>query len=369
MMKKSLAFTVLLMMALSVMFVFAACGEDIPEEDQAAEDVTVEGDDASGEAETVEPVVWKIESAYGSGDQSMDIQMPMLKEVIEEVTDGLVTVEIYEPDSICSAADIPMAVINGTLQGGLSSPNDTCSIVEAAYCETTPPFFFTTKEQQYDCLYNAGWVDFLRKAYYEKGLIYGGFAPQGDQAFFSTFSMLSMEDMSGHVLRALASQADFLTACGASTVTMSGSDIYMGFQLGTIEGTLYGMCDMYGMGWYEVIDYCVPCVNAGSPCNFIFNIDAWEALPEDMQTELYEAIQNMYYDLYAESEALQQVALDACAEYDVVVQEISEEEVARFVEVGMEQMEGWKEKYPEAAEGFDIILNWKANDMEQSAAQ
>jgi len=350
--KKRMKKYLVCMFALVSLFALAGCGGN---------DASDPGATSSGE--TMEPVVWKIESAYGTGDQCMDIQMPMLKKVIEETTGGLVTVEMYEPDSICTAADIPMAVINGTLQGGLSSPNDTCAIVDAAYSETTPPFFFTSKEQQYDCLYNAGWVDFLREAYYEKGIIYGGFAPQGDQAFLSTFSMMSIDDMNGHVLRALASQADFLTSCGASTVTMSGSDIYMGFQLGTIEGTLFGMCDMYGMGWYEVISHCVPCVNAGSPCNFIFNKAAWEALPEDMQADLYEAIQNMYFDLYAESEKLQQVALDACAEHNVVVQDVPQEEVARFVEVGMELMETWKEKYPGAAKGFDIILDWEKENL------
>ena len=352
-MKKLLA----LSLVLAATLVLSACGNTAGSPDNGNE---IEG--------TMKPVVWKIESAYGTGDQCMDIQLPMLKKVIEETTGGLVTVEMYEPDTICAPADIPMAVVNGTLQGAISSPNDTCAIVEAAYCETTPPFFFTSKDQQYDCLYNAGWVDFLREAYYEKGIIYGGFAPQGDQAFLSTFSMLSLDDLRGHVVRALASQSDFMKACGASPVTMSGGDIYMGFQLGTIEGTLYGMCDMYGMGWYEVISHCVPCVNAGSPCNFIFNKDAWEALPEQMQADLYQAIQDMYYDLYAESEKLQQVALDACAEHNVVVQDVPDEEVARFTEIGMEMMEGWKEKYPEAAEGFDIILEWEKEHLAEMAA-
>lgn len=351
-MKNAKKFLALALVLISI-FAMSGCGSQTEEQNP----------------ETMEPVVWKIESAYGTGDQCMDIQLPMLKKVIEETTNGLVTVEMYEPDTICAPADIPMAVINGTLQGAISSPNDTCAIVEAAYCETTPPFFFTSKDQLYDCLYNAGWVDFLRDSYYEKGIIYGGFAPQGDQAFLSTFSMLSLDDLKGHIVRALASQTDFMKACGAAPVTMSGGDIYMGFQLGTIEGTLYGMCDMYGMGWYEVISHCVPCVNAGSPCNFIFNKAAWEALPEQMQADLYQAIQDMYYDLYAESEKLQQVALDACAEYGVVVQDVPDAEVARFTEIGMELMEGWKEKYPEAAKGFDIILDWEEAHLAEIAAK
>lgn len=124
-MKKLLA----LSLVLAATLVLSACGNTAGSPDNGNE---IEG--------TMKPVVWKIESAYGTGDQCMDIQLPMLKKVIEETTGGLVTVEMYEPDTICAPADIPMAVVNGTLQGAISSSNDTCAIVEAAYCETTPRF-------------------------------------------------------------------------------------------------------------------------------------------------------------------------------------------------------------------------------------
>lgn len=50
----------------------------------------------------------------------------------------------------------------------------------------------------------------------------------------------------------------------------------------------------------------------------------------------------------------------------MVVQDVPQEEVARFVEVGMELMEGWKTKYPGAAEGFDIILNWEKEHLAEA---
>lgn len=63
-MKKLLA----LSLVLAATLVLSACGNTAGSPDNGNE---IEG--------TMKPVVWKIESAYGTGDQCMDIQLPMLK--------------------------------------------------------------------------------------------------------------------------------------------------------------------------------------------------------------------------------------------------------------------------------------------------
>ena len=308
--------------------------------------------------EAAAPAIWRIVAAYGPGDQCWDVQMPMLKELIERVTKGAVKVEMYEPDTLCAAADIPDAVANGTIQGAISSPNYNCQLVQAAYCETVPPFFVNTKEEMYDCFYNAGLDDFLYKHYYEAGLIYGGYAPAGSQALFTTFKVEKVDDLKGHIILATSSNNDFYVACGASTATMAGGDIYMALKLGTIEGTQYSLPELVTMGFREVVKYCIPCVMAGSPQDFIFNIKAWEALPKETQGELRKALHEFFWTLYAASEKLEASVYDESTKYGVEFIELTEEQKAGFINVGKKLLVDMQDKYPSVAEGFKLVLDW-----------
>ena len=341
-----------LALALSMVCSLAACGGN-------GSGTSSDGSASSGfSSEEITPVVWKIEAAYGPGDQCWDVQMPMLKALIEKVTEGRVVVELYEPDTLCSAADIPASVANGTIQGAISSPNYNCQFVSAAYCETVPPFFFNTKEETYDCFYEAGLNDFLREEYYKAGLIYGGYAPCGSQSLVTTFKGETVEDLTGHIAPATSSNNDFYVACGASTVTMSGSDIYMALKLGSIAGTQYSLPELVTMGFCEVVKYCIPCVMAGSPQDFIFNIDAWEALPEDIQQNLYTALQEFFWDLYAASEKAEETVYDDASEYGVEFVELTDEAKAGFISKGNQVLGDMQAKYPDISDGFQLILDW-----------
>jgi TRAP-type C4-dicarboxylate transport system substrate-binding protein len=335
-------------LAMTICLVLVGCG-------------TQTGEAPAQDDQEIEPVVWKIASAYGPGDQCWDIQMPMLKECIETVTKGMVIVEMYEPDSICSAGDMPTSVINGTLDGALSAPNDTCQIVEAAYCESGIPFYWGDKHDTYECLYSAGLADFLREEYRKAGLIYGGFAPSGNYSLQTTFSVQKASDFVGRKIRATGNYGEFTKQLGGSAVAMSGGDIYMALKLGTIEGTFFGLADIDGMGWKEVVNYCVPCVSAGAPCNFIFNIGSWGSLPEDIQSDLKIALEELFLDLFAESEKLETAAILASKECGVVFQDIPEENLPEFQQAASKMAEILAEKYPASAKGFQIIEEWKAS--------
>lgn len=325
----------------------------------ACDETTPENENSSAQ----EPIVWKMESAFGSGDIAWDVQMPMIKEVIETVTEGKVTVEMYEPDTLCAGDDIPLAVKNGTLDAGLTSAATTCSIVPQAYAETLPPFFTMTKEESYDIHYNTELYDYLYNAYADAGLIYAAYIPAGSLMLASTFEITEPDDFKGHIVRAVGANADYFDLCGASTTFISGGDLYMALKLGTIEATNWDLGGLMNMGFNEVCSYCIPCYNAGGFCCMVINPDSFAALDEQMQQDLIDALRELFWDLYAESEKLETEALKAAPDAGVTITELTEEQQKTFLNIGITYIDQMKERYPDAAEGFQMVLDWKTEAL------
>lgn len=318
------------------------------------------GSSQSGSSSVTEPVVWKIGSAFGPGDQCWDIQMPMLKETIERVTNGLVTVEMYEPDTICPGTDIQLAVQNGTLEGGLTAPANTCSIVPAAYAECLPVFYSMTEEDTYAAYYESGLYEYLYDGYYDSGLIYGGYAPNGSMMLATKFEVRKPDDLAGHIIRVPASLASYFELCGASTTFIPGGDLYMALKLGTIDGTNFSLPELVSMGLGEVANNCIPCMLKGGYGSIIFNPDAFEALPEDIQVALKDALKNeIYWGFCEEAAKLEESVYSEGEAMGVTFTYLTEEEEAAFSEKIISFLEESKETYPEATEGFQILIDWK----------
>ena len=317
------------------------------------------GDTAGSEGEVF---TYKIQCAYPQGDTSWDLHLPMITEAITEATNGQIQFEIYAPGSICEPAQAPASVAKGILDAALSAPNDTAQIVPAAYAEQGIPFYWGTTDEIYDCLYNAGLLDFLREEYAKAGIYYGMWDPEGDYALMTDFPINSADDLKGKKIRASTSYASLMELLGASPVVMSGGDIYMGMKLGTIDGYIYSMADLEGLALKEVTtNVMVPAGCAGAPCNIIFNLEKWESMPQELQDTANQAMEDVYFEVTAAAAERDQEARAAAEEYGVVWTEVSEENMQSFYEAGNQVLEDLAARYPDAAPGFEIIKEWHAN--------
>ena len=87
--------SVLLIVSLIGAFVLTGCGNSNNDGGDSAGDKTYE---------------WKLQSSYGPGDQTWDIQMPMIVEAIEKATDGKVKITTFQPSAICEPEQAPQSV-------------------------------------------------------------------------------------------------------------------------------------------------------------------------------------------------------------------------------------------------------------------
>lgn len=339
-------FSVLLVFVL-IVIIFAGCGGQKTTADQPADKPAEKN------------YVWKLQCAYPPGDQTYDVQMPMIVKAIEEATNGRITFETYVPGAICEPEQAPISVANGLLECAISAPGDCGQFVPAAYAEQGIPFFWEDGQDVYDTFYKYGMLEFLRNEYDKAGLYFGMYVPNGAYSLMTTFPVNSAADLKGKKIRASSSYGEFVKQMGASPVVMSGGDIYMGLKLGTIEGCIYTIGELNAGKLKEVVKHVMVQPGSGSaPVNFIISKKVWNDLPQDLKDAVNTAMQTAFMDIYEASIAVDKVAIDDAVKYGVNFIEVSPENIVAFWEAGIKTAEIIAEKYPAAVPGLEIIKKW-----------
>ena len=330
----------LLLALLLVMSMLAGCAKPAPEEEST--------------------FAWKLQSGYGPGDQTWDVQMPIIVDAIQTASNGRITIETFIPGAICEPEQAPISVANGLLECAISAPGDTGQFVPAAYAEQGIPFFWLNGQDVYDNFYDYGMLDFLRTEYAKAGLYYGMYVPNGAYGFMTTFPINSIDDLKGKKIRASSSYGEFVNQLGAAPVTMPGGDIYMGLKLGTIDGCVYTLGELGPGKLMEVAtDVMVQPAAGSAPVNFIIGQKAWDALPADLQEAVNMALQDSFMKIYDASVAVDVKSFEAAKAYGVTFTEVSPENMVAFYDAGLRTADFVIAKSPEAAQGIELIKTWK----------
>lgn len=315
-----------------------------------------ENEQATNEQTTYE---WKLQNTFGPGDQTYDVQMPMIVDAIQKATDNRIKITTYIPGAISEPEQVPESVAKGMIECAISSPGYCGQLIPAAYAEQGIPFYWESGQDVYDTFYDYGMLDYLRTEYDKVGLYFGMYVPNGAYSLMTTFPVNSTADLKGKKIRASSSYGEFVKQLGASPVTMSGGDIYMGLKLGTIDGCVYSISELESAKLKEVLsDIMVQPACGSAPVNFIISKKVWEELPADLQDAVNAALQEAFMPIYEASVALDDPAIAAAKEYGVHFNEVSAENMNAFWEAGIKTADYVVKNYPEAEAGIDIIKKW-----------
>jgi len=238
---------------------------------------------------------YKIRCSLGLPDQHfMTQQFKNWAGLIEEKTNGRVDVKIFYSGQLYKDVPVIEAIQVGAVEAGNIYSNFIETIVPEFGIFNLPLLYDTTAELEKIFDSRVGRI-LVNKAE-TKGLKILGrfFWPQEDIAFVSTKQIKVPEDLKGLKVRATASaQADWLKTLGAAPVYISGSEMYMGFQRGTLDAALSALAGTVQRKLYEVADYTTflgVCVTIAMPT---MNKKYFDKLPEDIQQAILEASAEM----------------------------------------------------------------------------
>ena len=226
---------------------------------------------------------WSMATPW-SGGHWLEVGAKGFAELVREYTDGRVDITVYQADTVGSALKVTETVRNGVAEVGHNWPSydygvDKTGVIFGGWAGGLNP-------QEYMMwLYNAGGAELWREWRLETSDVVA--IPCGvletEVFLHSHKAVRTLEDYQGMKVRTSGAWAEIASELGASTVTMSGSEVFNALERKIVDGIEWGGPGINSTaGFDKVAEYIItPGIHApGGAHECIFNRAAWDKLSD-----------------------------------------------------------------------------------------
>lgn len=317
---------------LAFVLILGACGG-------STDDSKVDTGDAGDAGDSVKMKIGSVDKP----DVAMGRAMDKFKELVEEKTDGSISVEVFPDSQLGGERDIIEGVQLGTIQGGPIG-----SAVMSNFAESfnlwSLPFVFPTREDSHRILdgdLGRQTLDDLE----EHGMYGFGFWESGIRNLTNDGGeIVSPDDLQGLKIRTMENeiQLDLWTALGASPTPMSFDELFSSLQQGVVDGQENPYSVIAESNFYEVQSYLTETEHLIGVNPFIVNKEWFDGLTEEQQTAIKEAeeeARQFQRDEKAKEDAAYKEDLQ---DKGMTVTELSEDERQAWVDTAKDVIEKYK---------------------------
>lgn len=287
----------------------------------------------------------------------------ILQEEIAEKTDGRVNLKIYWAGSLLKGKEILRGVEDGVADMGNINPNyypnqlpigGVFNVIPRGPAEYESQMMIYKNVMEQVPEWKAEFLAHNQLPLY----IYAMSA----KAICSTKPLASLEDFKGKKMRSAARWLlDMMEAAGGTPVSVPWSDCYMALQTGTIDAVLTNLGSLHHVKLDEVAPniLLIDRLWAKPAVFYTININTWNKLPEDIQSQIMEALESTaarYSELY---DADWNECLEEVEEMGCVVNSMSTEDMEKWVSlpvVGEIQAQWVKEMEDQGMENAGEII-------------
>lgn len=232
---------------------------------------------------------------YKTPDDLTGRHVSILKEEIEEKTNGKVQIKIYWAESLIKGKEILRGVEDGIADIGNVNPNYYPNqLLIGSVFNVIPrgPVKYESQMEIYDNVMEQvpGWeeefVSHNQLPFYIFAL--------SDKAICSTKKMESLEDFKNQKMRAASRWLlDMMASAGATPVSVPWGDCYMALQTGTIDSVLTNLDSLHYAKLNEVAKNILLLEGlwAKPAVFYTINLDSWNSLSEEIQGQIMEALE------------------------------------------------------------------------------
>lgn len=324
----------------------------------------------SGTQEASEQTVWRFghEETVGA---IQDIYAFEFKRLVEERTNGDITVEIYRTGEIGGVMDYLEFQ-----QGGLLD----FSIVNPGTSSTTVPennvfynhFLLPEKDEEIqELLRTSKAIEMLNEINEENELKVLDWFYEGWNAWTADKPIRSPEDFKGVSIRTMASPLIVASyqAYNANPTPMPYMEVYTGLQLKQIDAQVNPVFAIQEMGFYEVQKYLINARQDGFVAALVTNPDFFAGLDPEMQTMIEEIAYEMNDFILAEQAELNEKRLQMIKDSsDIEIIELTPEERDVFREASAPAREVFKKSVGDKGkEILEIIREDSARISEEGS--
>lgn len=244
---------------------------------------------------------------------------------VSELTGGLFTMRVYAAGEIVPALQVMDAVMQGTVQCGVSPGYYYIGKNPALAFDTAIPFGLTTR-QQYAWMTQGGGLDLINSIYADFGVTsFVCNSTGGQMGGWFREPVNSLSELAGMRFRIPGIGGEIMSRLGVTVQNLGAPEIYPALERGAIDATEWvGPYDDEKLGFYQVAkNYYYPgWWEPGVTMGLLISLDAYNELPTAYQEILKSVCGETFSDRLAAYDHANPLALQRLVnDHGVVVRE------------------------------------------------
>lgn len=282
---------------------------------------------------------WKLATTWPKNFPGFGTAAQRIADAITEMSDGRLTVKLYAAGELVPAFEVFDAVRSGNVEMGHDAPLYWIAKSKACAFFCAVPGGLAPHEQ-YAWIHYGGGQALWDELYGQFGLrafAAGNSGPNWGGWFKKKIN--SLEDLQGLKFRLPGLGGEVMNRLGAIAVNMPGGEIMQSLQSGVLDGAEWvNPWNDLAFGFHKVAKYYYgPGIHEpGSSQALTVNLEAYEALPKDLQAVVRFAAEQENSRMHAEMTAGNVASFAALQKHGVQIGSFPDDVYKRLLEVASE---------------------------------
>ena len=312
-----------------------------------------------GTARAEAEVVWKCQSHWPKASASFDDSLQIIADELKELTKGRMEIQLFGAGEFAKGAEIFNITRRGVVEMGTISPGYILGEASTAGLALGVPGTFRESWEFAHFLKNMGLEDMFNEDLAAHGVISKAEKIYPTELVVAK-EIASADDFSGLKLRSSGSYLTYLEAAGAAPQYVAGPELYQSLASGVVDGAHWGAAQgAESMSLWEVAKFHMKPTMGLAMDTLIMNIDAVNALPEDLRFALMQHLETRFWKRTAQYQYLEKIALaKGIAEQNVVVAEFPQAVLDKFAEATGKILDEERAKGGNAEKGTDMLIEF-----------
>lgn len=277
---------------------------------------------------------WKMITSWPKNLPALGTAPELFADSVEKMSNGRMRIRVYGANELVGGLEVFDAVSAGTAEIGHSGPYYWQGKINATPFFSTIPFGLTGTEMDAWLAFGGG-NELWREIYAPFNLIPVRGGNSGTQMFgWFNKEINSLDDLQGLKMRIPGLGGEVFDRAGGVPVTMQVSDVFTALETGALDATEWvSPYNDLAAGYHTVAQYYYypGWHEPGSTLETIFNKEAFEALPEDLQEILTTASEVMNKRIHDELTARNNEALQTLVnEHGVELRRLPDDVLQEF---------------------------------------
>jgi TRAP-type C4-dicarboxylate transport system substrate-binding protein len=208
----------------------------------------------------------------------------ILSKINERIADKGIQLELKGPDTLVPSGEMFSALKMGSLAFAFTDFGFDSQSIPELIVGIEMPYSWESFDQNMTFFEKYGALKFFRESYASANIHLAAPISGPPNVLMLKKEIKSVQDLKGVKIWCGPPDDIFIADIGAEPVSIPPPEVYMGLQLGTLDGCTYSEPELETMNFYQVVKYVYhPAVNTCMNLPFNFNMDVWKSFTPEVQ--------------------------------------------------------------------------------------